>query len=49
MKIEVGDCGRDNNGKRTKGATVLERPVHNLVLLVVAEEEEDREFPNEEP
>ena len=49
VKIEVGDRSRDNNGKRTRGATMLERPVHKLVLLIAAGEEEDRGFPNEEP
>ena len=49
VKIEVGDRSRDNNGKRVHVATVLERSVHKLVLLVAAEEEEDRGFPNEEP
>ena len=47
VKIEVGDRSRDNNGKRVHAVTVLERPVHQLVLLVA--QDEDRGFPNEEP
>lgn len=47
-KIELGDRGRDINGKRTMDATVLERPIHKLVLLVAAEEEKDWGFSNEE-
>ena len=45
VKIEVGDCARDNNGKHVHAETLLERPVHKLVLLVSEEEEgEDQGF-----
>ena len=55
VKIMKADGALDNEGKRQKPPTFLDRPIHKLVLLLPAEESvavnemETREFPNEEP
>ena len=55
VKIMKADGELDNQGKRQKPPTFLDRPIHKLVLLLPAEESvavnemETREFPKEEP
>lgn len=37
IKLLIGDPTLDNKGRKTKIATVLERPIHKVVLLVPQE------------
>ena len=57
VKIVKADGELDNQGRRRKPPTFLDRPIHKLVLLVPSADEADvgdssretEEFPNEEP
>ena len=57
VKIVKADGELDNQGRRRKPSTFLDRPIHKLVLLVPSADEADvgdssretEEFPNEEP
>ena len=45
VKVRVGDTTLNRKGMRTKTPTILERPIHKLVLLL----EGDQGIPDEEP
>ena len=45
VKVRVGDPMLNQKGIRTKTPTILERPIHKLVLLL----EGDQGIPDEEP
>ena len=45
VKVRVGDPTSNRKGIRIKTPTILERPIHNLVLLLVG----DQGIPDEEP
>ncbi|XP_038055409.1 uncharacterized protein LOC119727556 [Patiria miniata] len=52
VKLLMADGTRDNLGRRQHSPSLLDRPVHKLVLLVPAEKpeaQETREVPTEEP
>lgn len=50
VKVMMSDSCLDNSGKRTKAMSVIERPVHSLVLLLeCTTTQEDQGIPTEEP
>ena len=49
VKLLVGDATLDDDGRRIKDVSYLERPVHKVVLLVPSDDVENRGVPTEEP
>ena len=49
VKLAVGDSQLLNSGKRTKSMTILQRPIHKLVLILPAKNDERPSVPDEEP
>ena len=48
VKVMMSDSSLDRKGKRTKALSILERPVHGLVLLLECKMQEDQGIPTEE-
>ena len=48
-KLAVGDSQLLNSGKRTKSMTILERPIHKLVLILPTKNDERPSVLDEEP
>ena len=49
VKVMMADSNLDSKGKRVKAVSVLERPVHSLVLLLENKITGDQGIPTEEP
>ena len=50
VQVAIADSSADNKGKRRLPLTLLQRPIHKLVLLYAASEQrQDRGIPIEEP
>ena len=49
VNLAVGDRQLSTSGKRTKPVSLLERPIHKLVLLVPFNSHERPGVPDEEP
>ena len=49
VKLAVGDSQLLNSGKRTKSMTILQRPIHKLVLILPTKNDERPSILDEEP
>ena len=47
VKLEISDRDLDQNGRRTKKLTVLERPVQKLILLLAKHEQTKDDIPHQ--